>query len=140
MLVAIVIKYITLSIKYYSFWVGGIYKFTLQKKWSFPLRISSLNVTKWKTSFFVKYYSWPFSISQLMFSRSSLQEMFCREGVLKNFAKFVREHLCQGLFFNVLFLSHIETNGFKNIQEKGFQLTHFRTIFLFYTPWKHQGG
>ena len=32
--------------------------------------------------------------------RSSRPEMFCRKGVLKNFAKFTGNHLCQSLFFN----------------------------------------
>ena len=32
--------------------------------------------------------------------RSSRPEVFCTKGVLTNFAKFTRKHLCQGLFFN----------------------------------------
>ena len=32
--------------------------------------------------------------------RSSLLEVFCKKGVLRNFAKFTRKHLCQSLFFN----------------------------------------
>ena len=32
--------------------------------------------------------------------RSSRQEVFCKKGVLENFAKFTGKHLCQGLFFN----------------------------------------
>ena len=32
--------------------------------------------------------------------RSSRLEVFCKKGVLKNFAKFSGKHLCQGLFFN----------------------------------------
>ena len=32
--------------------------------------------------------------------RSSRLEVFCKKGVLKNFAKFARKHLCQSLFFN----------------------------------------
>ena len=31
--------------------------------------------------------------------RSSSSEMFCRKGVLRNFAKFTGKHLCQSLFF-----------------------------------------
>ena len=30
--------------------------------------------------------------------RSSLQEVFCKKGVLRNFAKFTRKHLFQSLF------------------------------------------
>ena len=32
--------------------------------------------------------------------RSSLPEVFCKKGVLRNFAKFTGKHLCQSLFFN----------------------------------------
>ena len=32
--------------------------------------------------------------------RSSRLEVFCRNGVVKNFAKFTGKHLCQSLFFN----------------------------------------
>ena len=32
--------------------------------------------------------------------RSSRQEVFCKKGVLKNFAKFTGKHLCQSLFLN----------------------------------------
>ena len=32
--------------------------------------------------------------------RSSRPEVFCRKGVLRNFAKFTGKHLCQSLFFN----------------------------------------
>ena len=32
-------------------------------------------------------------------SRSSLPEVFCKKGVLRNFAKFTGKHLCQSLFF-----------------------------------------
>ena len=32
--------------------------------------------------------------------RSSLPEVFCKKGVLKNFTKFTGKHLCQNLFFN----------------------------------------
>ena len=32
--------------------------------------------------------------------RSSCPEVFCKKGVLNNFAKFTGKHLCQSLFFN----------------------------------------
>ena len=32
--------------------------------------------------------------------RSSRTKVFCKKGVLKNFAKFPGKHLCQGLFFS----------------------------------------
>ena len=31
---------------------------------------------------------------------TSLPEVFCKKGVLKNFAKFTGKHLCQSFFFN----------------------------------------
>ena len=33
-------------------------------------------------------------------NRSSRQEVSCKKGFLKNFAKLTRKHLCQSLFFN----------------------------------------
>ena len=35
-----------------------------------------------------------------MMNRSSHSEVFCRKGVLRNFAKYTGKHLCQSLFFN----------------------------------------
>ena len=32
--------------------------------------------------------------------RSSCQEVYCKKGVLRNFAKFTGKRLCQSLFFN----------------------------------------
>ena len=32
--------------------------------------------------------------------RSRRPEVFCKKGVLRNFAKFTGKHLCQSLFFN----------------------------------------
>ena len=32
--------------------------------------------------------------------RSSCLEVFCRKSVLRNFAKFIRKHLCHNVFFN----------------------------------------
>ena len=32
--------------------------------------------------------------------RSSRQVVFCKKGILKNFAKFTGKHLCQSLYFN----------------------------------------
>ena len=32
--------------------------------------------------------------------RNSRPEVFCEIGVLRNFVKFIRKHLCQKLFFN----------------------------------------
>ena len=38
--------------------------------------------------------------NRIKISGSSRPEMFCKKGVLRNFAKFTRKHLCQSLFFN----------------------------------------
>ena len=37
---------------------------------------------------------------QLLNFRSSRPEVFCKKGVVRNFAKFTGKHLCQSLFFN----------------------------------------
>ena len=39
-------------------------------------------------------------IWQLVNDRSSCPEVFCKKGVLRNFAKFTGKHLCQSLFFD----------------------------------------
>ena len=39
-------------------------------------------------------------ITSMTNSRSSCPEVFCKKGVLTNFAKFTGKHLCQRLFFN----------------------------------------
>ena len=35
----------------------------------------------------------------ISYYRSSRPEVFCKKGVLRNFAKLTGKHLCQGLFF-----------------------------------------
>ena len=37
---------------------------------------------------------------KISLSRSSRPEVFCKKGVLRNFAKFTGKQLCQSLFFN----------------------------------------
>ena len=32
-------------------------------------------------------------------NRSSRPEVFCKKGILRNFAKFTGKHLCQSIFF-----------------------------------------
>ena len=36
----------------------------------------------------------------LILERSSLREVFCKKGVLKNFSNFTGKHLCQSVIFN----------------------------------------
>ena len=40
------------------------------------------------------------NITRIGFFRSSRLEVFCKKGVLKNFAKFTGKHLCHSLFFH----------------------------------------
>ena len=40
------------------------------------------------------------SMNRIPMIRGSRPEVFCRIGVLRNFAKFTGKHLCQSLFFN----------------------------------------
>ena len=48
------------------------------------------------------YFHFWFSLwlQQMIISRRSRPEVFCKKGVLKNFTKFTEKHLCQSLFFN----------------------------------------
>ena len=39
-------------------------------------------------------------LSNCQSARSSRPEVFCKKGVLRNFAKFTGKHLCQSLFLN----------------------------------------
>ena len=52
-------------------------------------------------------------MKEKLLNRSSRAEVFCKKGVLRNFAKFTRKHLCQRLFFNkVAGLGEISKNTF----------------------------
>ena len=53
-----------------------------------------------KMKFFVKIVTSQETTPLLRRFRSSRLEVFCRKGVLRNFAKFTGKHLCQSLFFN----------------------------------------
>ena len=43
-----------------------------------------------------------FHKANLMHDRCSRPEVFCKKGILRNFAKFTGKHLCQSLFFNIV--------------------------------------
>ena len=67
--------------------------------------------------------------------RSSCQDVFCKKGVLKNFTKFTRKHLCQSLFFNKVAGLRPETCNFikKIIWHRNFPenfVKFLRTPFL----------
>ena len=67
--------------------VGGIIDFEINLSfliWLFSY-MTNLNIFRKK------------SVSKVINSRP---EVFCKKGVLRNFAKFVGKHLCQNLFFN----------------------------------------
>ena len=62
---------------------------------------------KWEIFFMDKY-------------RSSHPEVFCKKGVLRNFAKFTGKHLCQGLFFNKETLAQVFSCEFCEISTNNF--------------------
>ena len=43
---------------------------------------------------------------------SSLPEVFCKKGVLRNFTRFTRKYLCQSLFFKTLLKRDSSTGVF----------------------------
>ena len=45
----------------------------------------------------LKFFRYKYEVHS---STSSLPEVFCKKGGLKNFAKFIKKQLCQSLFFN----------------------------------------
>ena len=56
-----------------------------------------------KTIFYKQLIKFPFipsTVKQASIDRSSHPEVFCKEGVLRNYAKFIGKYLCQSLFFN----------------------------------------
>ena len=68
------------------------------------------------------------SVTALFINRSNHPEMFCKNGVLKIFAKFTGKHLCQSLFFSVEYgpkLNHAQCKTFKSLKgdRTGYTLT-----------------
>ena len=94
---------------------------------------------------------------RLLFFKSSRLEVFCKKGVIRNFAKFTGKHLCQSLFFNKVAsldlqlykkeaLAQVFSCEFSEICKKTFYfltehlwwlllLTHFMPLVSFYTHW-----
>ena len=74
-------------------------------------------------------------------STSSRPEVFCKKGVLRNFAKFTGRHLCQGLFFNKVAgpcnffrketLAQVFFCEFCKISNNTFSYRHLRWLLLF---------
>ena len=87
---------------------------------------ASLNNTNWR-----KYQKQPL--------QKQPPEMFCKKGVLRNFSKFTRKHLCQKLFFNKVpivrhatlltkeALAQLFSCEFFEISKKTFFTEHLRT-------------
>ena len=107
---------------------------TLNKKSSFPLRISSANVTKsevsfefghicwrnpsWKFLFFMQWKLKPEKLKLSYCSRSSRTYVVCKKGVLNIFTKFARKHLCHSLFLKKETLAHVFSYEFCEIFKK----------------------
>ena len=67
--------------------------------------------------------------------RSSRKEVFCKKGVLRNFAKFTGKHLCQSLFFNnVAGLRCFPVNFTKSLRTP-FLTGHLRWLLLYFMHW-----
>ena len=65
--------------------------------------------------------------------RNNRPEVFCKKGVLRNFAKFTGKHLCQSLFFNkVAGLRCFPVNFVKFLKTPLLQITSGRLFLLFY--------
>ena len=76
-------------------------------------------------------------------SRSSRQEVFCKKGILGNFAKFTGKHLCQVLFFNKVVglrpanfieketLAQVFSCGICEISKSTFFTEHLRWLLQF---------
>ena len=52
--------------------------------------------------------------------RSSRWEVFCKKGLLRNFAKFTGKHLCHGLFFKIKALAHVFSCEFCKFSKNNF--------------------
>ena len=63
---------------------------------------------------------WILYIKQHQKYRSSRPEVFCKKGVLRNFAKFTRKHLCQSLFFKKEALAQVFSYKFCEIPKNTF--------------------
>ena len=54
-------------------------------------------------------------LSDYVYFRSTRPKVFCKKGVLRNFAKFIGKHLCQNLFFNKVAGKGIERHFAENM-------------------------
>ena len=63
-------------------------------------------------------------------NRSSRLDVFCRIGVLRNFAKFTGKHLCQSLFFNEETQTKVFSCEFCEIPKNAFFIKHVQWLVL----------
>ena len=63
--------------------------------WGLEFKVLTIHGS-WDIVIIIFYYTWQSSIP----IRGSRPEVFCKEGVFRNFIKFTGKHLCQRLFFN----------------------------------------
>ena len=86
-----------------------ILKRTVYHNQHFRIRTMRIEIPQLRYEIASYIYQWnvsfPSCVSKTMpkcgsIIRSSLPEVLCNKGVLRNFAKFTGNHLCQSLFFN----------------------------------------
>ena len=72
------------------------------QKWNSRFAAMQPAILRKKCPFQVAFFLEVEGMNQWKVIRSSCPEVFCKEGALRNFAKFTGKHLCQSLFFNTV--------------------------------------
>ena len=67
----------------------------------------------------------------LLLNRSSHPEVFCKKGVLRNFAKFKGKHLCQSLFFKKEALAQVFSGELCKISKNTFFTEHLLSFIMY---------
>ena len=75
-------------------------------------------------------WNWSKSGNNFLIIRNSRPEVFCKKGVLRNFAKFTGKHLCQNLFFNKV--ACLSCEFCEIFLKTPFVTEHFRWLLLDY--------
>ena len=126
-----------MKVRCYHLFQKGFYdsllvKKPLHKKWSFLLRIFSVNVTKsagncrfghiyWRNSFFCAVNRTVLKlilrVVLMVIFTSNRTELFCKNGVLTYFAELKGKHLCKSLFLKKVagITPHISKNSFRQL-------------------------
>ena len=68
-------------------------------------------------------------------TRSTRPEVFCKKGVLRNFAEFTGKHLCQSLFFNKNAVQRLELY-LKRDSDTGVNFAKFLRTPFFTEPFR----